>query len=178
MKLCLHFWSLSFQRQKLILEIFIYIYENVTIVGKWLTDHGKGIVDSVIISYHPNILNISVYLYQLHLLRRTHMWTLRLYTCITYATSLQSRTLSGWLDLGWGQSSSPGVLNHESKGEDGEEYPELHHDRKERQSMSDLVAGASWVYIRSVRWDYSETGIPSLEFSNFEINVHWYYIKQ
>ena len=50
-----------------------------------------------------------------------------------------------------GQSSSPGVLNHDSQGEDGEYYPELHLDRKECQSMSDLVAGASWVYIRSVR---------------------------
>ena len=50
-----------------------------------------------------------------------------------------------------GKSSSLCVLNHDSQGEDGEEYPELHGDREERQSAYDLVAGASWVYIRSVR---------------------------
>ena len=115
--------------------------------------------------------HISVPHKSIHLpARRTTMWTF----------VLLSTSWEAWLDISgdavlWGgKSSSLCVLNHDSQGEDGEEYPELHGDREERQSAYDLVAGASWVYIRSVRWAYSETGIPSLELSNFEINVHRY----
>ena len=75
------------------------------------------------------------------------MWTWVFNTSICKAWLYISRDAVLW----GGKSSSPRILNHEIQGEDGEEYPELHHDRKERQSMSDLVAGASWVYIRSVR---------------------------
>ena len=34
-------------------------------------------------------------------------------------------------DTNVGLGSSPGVLNHNSQGEDSEEYPELHSDREE-----------------------------------------------
>ena len=45
------------------------------------------------------------------------MWTSVLCTCTA--------------DTKVGLGSSPGVLNHESQGEDSEEYPKLHVDREE-----------------------------------------------
>ena len=89
---------------------------------------------------YPDILNISTYIY--HLLRRTHMWTW-VFCTTSWEASLQIRTFSAWLDLWWGQSSSPGVLNHDSQGEDSEEYPELHRDREESHFLI-FQLGSCW----------------------------------